>query len=39
MTDKDMEQILALPVVCLETANFDFRLEDIVQGQNTVIGT
>ena len=33
------DQVLALPVVCLATANFDLTLRDVVQGKATVIGT
>ena len=32
------EQVLALPVVCLATANFDLTVRDVVKGKATVIG-
>jgi hypothetical protein len=38
-TTMSKHPILSLPVVCLETANHDLTLGDVVEGYTTVIGT
>lgn len=34
-----IEDVCALPVVCLQTANFDLNVGDIIKDKNTIIGT